>query len=65
MKIWPPDTMSNERYQELMDNPNLWLTAEEIEAGWHFCCEWDYLLIHPSHPEAECCTCHEERPASG
>lgn len=25
--------------------------------GWHFCCEWNGLLIHPTHPEFDACTC--------
>lgn len=33
------------------------LNAAEIIDGWHFCWEWDGLLIHPSHPEAETCQC--------
>jgi hypothetical protein len=33
------------------------LTDREFANGWHFCFEWDGLLIHPSWPEAECCRC--------
>lgn len=25
--------------------------------GFHYCPDWDGLLIHSSDPEAECCTC--------
>ena len=36
------------------------LTKEEIEEGWHFCIEWDGLLIKRGDPEAECCNCFEK-----
>lgn len=34
-----------------------WITQEQYEAGWHFCCDWGGLLIHTSHPEYESCAC--------
>ena len=49
--------MTATRYRELSRNDNDDLTAEESEAGWHFCPDWDYLLIHRSDPEIEGCTC--------
>lgn len=53
--------MTYERYYELERDLNLKLTAEEVEAGWHFCnAEWDGMLIHESWPEAECCSCLKE-----
>jgi hypothetical protein len=45
-----------DRYDALM-NEKAELTKEEIEDGWHFCCEWDALLIHPSWEESKVCTC--------
>lgn len=33
------------------------LTQEEIDAGWHFCYEWDGLLVGPNMGEMEYCTC--------
>lgn len=51
------DTMTIERYNELSQSGTLPLTPEEIAEGWHFCWEFDGLLIHPSHPEAKFCTC--------
>lgn len=33
------------------------LTPEEVEAGWHFCPDWDGMLIHPNSPEGACCLC--------
>ena len=43
-----------------ISNPELEqkLTKEEIEAGWHYCHEWDGLLVGPGMEEMECCTCH-------
>jgi len=33
------------------------LTPEEVKAGWHFCPEWDYLVITPDSPEFDACIC--------
>lgn len=44
------------RYDCLMKN-ECRLTQAEIEEGWHFCPEWDGLLIHPNDKETEACTC--------
>lgn len=48
--------MTPERYKELetTDHP---LTKEEVAEGWHFCPDWDEMLIHQSWPEKECCLC--------
>lgn len=52
--------MNRERYMELAKNPELKLTEEEIREGWFFCnCEWDGMLIHDSHVEAEFCGCRK------
>ena len=53
--------MDKKRYNELMTNLELKLTEEEIKEGWHFCCEWDGLLIHPNDPEYECCSCLDKK----
>lgn len=47
--------MNIDRYRELETTGQL--TETEIAEGWHFCPEWDYMLIHPDFPEAEVCTC--------
>lgn len=39
--------MKPERWQELMDNDDAVLTTEEWEEGWHFCLEFDGLLVGP------------------
>lgn len=49
--------MTKQRYNELMKNPELKLTPEEYKNGWHFCYEWDELLIHISWKEFKSCTC--------
>ena len=49
--------MSEKRYIELMGNKDIILTLDEVEDGWHFCKEWDFLLIHPLDPEYEVCIC--------
>ena len=38
--------MTDERYNALMDfDSNLPLTKEELDEGWHFCMEFDGLLV--------------------
>lgn len=50
--------MTNERYAELMSNDELSLTDDEIKLGWHFCGDWDSLLIGPGCiGELSCCSC--------
>jgi len=51
--------MSFERYDYLMDEtgPCVRLSDEEIKEGWHFCDEWDGLLIHPDSMEFHSCCC--------
>ena len=48
-----------ERYNLLMKEGGE-LTYDEIRHGWHFCIEWDGLLIHPGMPE-EACSCLKYR----
>lgn len=50
------EDMSNDRWQALMQGIGD-LTDEEIAEGWHYCWDWDGLLIHPDMPEAESCAC--------
>jgi hypothetical protein len=30
---------------------------DEYEAGWHYCSEWDGMLVGPGMIETECCSC--------
>lgn len=49
--------MTEERYREVDANLAA-ITEAEFEAGWHFCAEWDGLLIGPGYGELSCCTCY-------
>ncbi len=39
--------MPAERYHELETNPKERLTPKELYEGWHFCCDWDGMLVGP------------------
>jgi len=63
--ITKPDwksTMSEERLKLLHHNFELYPTAEEIKNGWHFCYEYDGLLVNAFDPEmrATGCRCLDE-----
>lgn len=49
--------MTDERRIKLMQDDNTNLTKEEIDSGWHFCWEFDGLLIGPGMDEMKFCTC--------
>lgn len=49
--------MTNERYQHLMSADECKLTEEELAEGWHYCAEWDYLLVGPGMGELVVCKC--------
>jgi hypothetical protein len=49
--------MTPERYTELTESDTLPLTEEEIAEGFHFCPDWDGLLVGPSSPEVDSCPC--------
>ncbi len=50
--------MEEERWLKLMESDSLKLTDDEIRDGWHFCGDWDGLLVGPTMPmEQDCCTC--------
>lgn len=52
--------MNDQRWRDLMHNDKLDLTDDEISAGWHFCLDWDGLLIGPGMEEMMCCTCLDQ-----
>lgn len=52
--------MSDERYNELMNNLDLKLTEGEIRVGWLWCRAFDGLLIHKSWKEYEYCKDEDE-----
>lgn len=51
--------MTPERRAEL-NKTGEGLTLEEWFAGFHFCLEWDGLLVGPDDPEKEVCTCFDD-----
>lgn len=57
--------MNSKRYKFLREHHDEKLTQEEIDDGWFFCCEWDGLLIHKTHPEASVCSCMKINTVTG
>ena len=53
--------MANGRRYQLETNEHEDFTPEEKAAGYHFCAEWDYMVVGPDDPEWECCLCHDGR----
>lgn len=51
--------MTNERYWELEMTGHR-LTQDEIDEGWHFCPDWDGMLVGPGMHEKEACFCSYE-----
>lgn len=56
--------MTDQRYKDLMwepfgreQKPMPKLAPEEIALGWHYCFEFDGLLIGPGWSELDCCHC--------
>lgn len=49
--------MDNKRYWELERNPTAKLTEEELASGWHWCREFDFMLVGPGMEEKACCLC--------
>jgi hypothetical protein len=52
--------MDNKRYNELEQNLDSILTEKELSEGWHWCCEFDFLLVGPGMTEIEFCLCEDE-----
>jgi hypothetical protein len=49
--------MNRERYIEL-NSTGQDLAPEEWDQGWHWCVEWDGLLVGPNSEEALVCSCN-------
>lgn len=47
--------MTGDRYRFLMNNDGESLTSQELADGWHFCFEWDGLLVGPGMEERAAC----------
>ena len=48
--------MDRERYIRIQNGTED-LTPEEVEDGWHFCPDWDDMLIHVDDDKFQCCPC--------
>ena len=51
-----PLQVTNQRYSQVIDDDQS-LTEAEAAAGWHFCAEFDGLLVGPGMGELRCCRC--------
>ena len=53
--------MELRRWTELQRDDKLSITTQEFAERWHFCWEWDGLLVGPGMEEMNCCTCFKDR----
>lgn len=53
--------MTKTRYNQIFNNLDEKFTPEEIQQGWHFCCEWDGLPVNPSMDETWPCCCYADQ----
>jgi len=49
--------MTTERWYAVQNSDDTPLTYGEIEDGWHFCHDWDGLLVGPGMKELDFCSC--------
>jgi hypothetical protein len=58
--------MTDDRWVALMNDGDSRLTTEEMDRGWHWCWDWDQLLVGPGMMEMDCCNCGSENiPPAG
>ncbi len=57
--------MTEDRLNAFWEDENLELTFKELKEGWHFCWEWDGLLVGPGMQELKACTCCDIKPDKG
>jgi len=55
--------MHQDRWLEV-EMTNQPLTEEEKKEGWHFCLDWDFMLIGPGMSELEKCGCPRKESKS-
>lgn len=55
--------MTHERWMKLNQDDSEHLTEAEIAEGWHFCPEWDGLLVGREMGEWSYCTCRRVKTA--
>ena len=53
--------MTRTRWLELSSDETLNLLTEEFSARWHFCWEWDGLLVGPGMDEIWYCRCFQRQ----
>lgn len=51
--------MTPKRYNKL-NKDGVGLTEEELKQGWHWCWEWDLMLVGPGMAELNCCDCEND-----
>lgn len=49
--------MTEQRWKQLSKSDNWDINPEEIAAGWHWCAEFDGLLVGPGSHELRFCKC--------
>jgi len=49
---WDCHSMTEARYDQLMDNTTLQLTGDELRDGWYWSPSWDGMLVHKTWHEA-------------
>ncbi len=52
--------MTDERWKQLSDSDNWDLDPSEIAEGWHWCYEFNGLLVGPCMSELNFCACWPE-----
>lgn len=43
--------MTEKQWRDLQNDPQGTISQEDLARGWHWCWEWDGLLVGPSMPE--------------
>jgi len=53
------DKYEEEEHPYLLANRHVQpeITEEQAAKGWHYCPEWDGLVVHPGVPEWDACVC--------
>jgi hypothetical protein len=56
--------MTNKRRVQLESGEGS-MTEQEKDQGWHFCPDWDFMVIGPASPEVYVCCCEKRVRARG
>lgn len=51
--------MKNDRLHDLYTGVSEKLTDEELSQGWHWCYDFDGLIVGPDTAEEESCNCND------